>query len=111
MRDYILPGERVPKRRWLLDFISEVWWKYHLKIARFELEKAEQDIAALWRAQVVKMADRLRSLGVDPDKEPEDLTKMFEVYLFTGCVILVILCALFFMGYREELAEIVRSKM
>ncbi len=117
-KNHILPIERLhpPRlRRWLENLLSEVIWRYYLKTARWELEKVEEavriDLAARWRAVVVKLEDQLRALGVDPNKEPEDITKAFEVWLFAG---LLVACGLFitvFLLYRQTLLEMILQRM
>jgi hypothetical protein len=118
MTDYITAKERVypPRlRRWLSNFMSEVWWKYCLKCARWELEKFEQarkqDVAGQWRAVVVRLSDQLKALGVDPDKEPEDLTRSFEVWLIAAFLIVSLFGATMFSLYRQTLIEMIQARM
>ena len=110
--DYITPAERLrPPRRRLSNFLLEVWLRYDLRCSRFELEKFEEalktDVASQWRDKVVKLKDKLAQLGVDPEQAPEDLTRMFEVYLVAGLLVAVMFGAWMFTLYRDALVRLI----
>ena len=110
--DSVSREERInPPKRWFSNLCLEIWWKYNLKIARWELEKYEEfkknDIAAQWRGLKVKLEEQLRKLGVDPDREPEDITKMFEVWLVGGFLVVFAFAILMFCLYRAALAGLI----
>jgi hypothetical protein len=92
-----------------------MWWRYHLRYARLETEKAEEavrvDLAAQWRDLKVKLSDELRALGVDPDKEPEPLLKHLELWVVVGTLILTIFIGIAIHGIRSDLKEFVQTHM
>ena len=69
-------------------FLQELFLRYQYRCNRHELELAEEFLvtnqAARIRASVKYLEDRLREIGVDPSKTPEDLTKTLEVWIMGG---------------------------
>jgi hypothetical protein len=53
----------------------------------------------------------LKALGVDPDKEPEDLTRSFEVWLIAAFLIVSLFGATMFSLYRQTLIEMIQARM
>jgi hypothetical protein len=96
-------------------FCSEVWWRFNLRNARWELEQFElarkNEVAAMWRDLTVKLSDELRALGIDPEKEPEPLFKHFEVWVVIGVLLVCSLVAVTFMGAKSEVEKMVRYSM
>ena len=96
--------------RWCINFISELIWRYQLKCARFEYQKAKDarafSIATEWMQHVENLEELLKRLGVDPREEPEDLTKSFDVYLFAGVLIAVLLFGFMVNLYRSALKDL-----
>ena len=97
------------RRKWY-DFFGELWLRYQYRVACWEIERQAKH-AAEWRwAQMVAL-DKLRQLGVNPEEYPEDLTRMFEVWLVAGFLLLAGLACFLFVQYRETLVEVVRRAM
>lgn len=109
MRDYVSSAERLSPPRFV-NFIGEVWLRYQLKCAQWEMESQAKK-AAEWRFVVLQCQDKLRQLGVDPQEQVEDITKMLEVWLFAALIVVSLFCGLMFMLYREALADLIRNSM
>lgn len=116
MIDFVSPAERIkPPSRWFSNFCLGLWLRYNLKCAKWELGKVEEanrtNIAGQWRALVVSLSDKLKSLGIDPEEEITDLTKTLEIWLVVGILICALVAIVMLQLYRAELVNIIQTRM